>query len=69
MTVTSRFASIADMQQIIAIGQDEGIALAVRQIDAVLAAPTKPQSARRAEAAASPAGKRLRIGSPTELLE
>ena len=42
MTMTSRFASIADMEQIIAIGQDEGMALAVGQIDAILAAPTKP---------------------------
>ena len=42
MTMTSRFASISDMEQIIAIGQDEGMALAVGQIDAILAAPTKP---------------------------
>jgi uncharacterized protein YndB with AHSA1/START domain len=42
MTMTSRFASIADMEQVIAMGQDEGMALAVGQIDAVLAAPTKP---------------------------
>ena len=42
MTMTSRFASIADMEQIIAIGQDEGMVLAVGQIDAILAAPTKP---------------------------
>jgi uncharacterized protein YndB with AHSA1/START domain len=42
MTMTSRFASIADMEQIIAIGQDEGMALAVGQIDAILAAPKKP---------------------------
>jgi hypothetical protein len=42
MTITSRFASIADMEQVIAIGQDEGMALAVGQIDAILAAPTKP---------------------------
>jgi len=41
-TITSRFASIADMEQVIAIGQDEGMALAVGQIDAILAAPTKP---------------------------
>ena len=42
MTMTSRFASIADMEQIIAIGQDEGMARAVGQIDAILAAPTRP---------------------------
>jgi uncharacterized protein YndB with AHSA1/START domain len=37
MTMTSRFASIADMETIIAIGQDEGMALAVGQIDVILA--------------------------------
>lgn len=37
MTVTSRFASLADMEQAIAMGQDEGVALAMGQIDAVLA--------------------------------
>jgi uncharacterized protein YndB with AHSA1/START domain len=42
MIMTSRFASIADMEQVIAIGQDDGMALAVGQIDAILAAPTKP---------------------------
>ena len=42
MTMTSRFASIADMEQIIAMAQDEGMALAVGQIDAILAPPTKP---------------------------
>ena len=42
MTMTSRFASIAHMEQIIATGSDEGMALAVGQIDAILAAPTKP---------------------------
>jgi uncharacterized protein YndB with AHSA1/START domain len=42
MTVTSRFASVADMEQIIAIGQDEGVALALGQIDALLAAPSRP---------------------------
>jgi hypothetical protein len=40
--MTSRFASIADMEHIIAIRQDEGMALAVGQIDAILATPTKP---------------------------
>lgn len=39
MTMTSHFASIADMEKIIAIGQDEGMALAVGQVDAILAAP------------------------------
>jgi hypothetical protein len=42
MTMTSRFASIADMEQIIATGTDEGMARAVGQIDTILAAPTKP---------------------------
>jgi uncharacterized protein YndB with AHSA1/START domain len=42
MTMISRFASIADMERAIAMGQDEGVAIAVGQIDAVLAAPTKP---------------------------
>jgi uncharacterized protein YndB with AHSA1/START domain len=42
MTMTSRFASLADMEQIIAIGQDEGVVRAAGQIDAVLAAPTEP---------------------------
>lgn len=42
MTMTSRFDSVADMEQIIAIGQEEGMTLAVGQIDAILAAPTKP---------------------------
>lgn len=41
MTMVSRSASIADMEYVIGIGQDEGMALAVGQIDAVLAAPTK----------------------------
>jgi uncharacterized protein YndB with AHSA1/START domain len=41
MTMSSRFASIADMERAIAMGQVEGVALAVGQIDAVLAAPTK----------------------------
>jgi uncharacterized protein YndB with AHSA1/START domain len=42
MTMTSRFASIADMEQIVATGTDEGMALAVGQIDAILVAPTRP---------------------------
>jgi uncharacterized protein YndB with AHSA1/START domain len=36
MTITSRFASIADMEKLRAIGQEEGTTLAVGQIDAVL---------------------------------
>ncbi len=39
MTIVVRFASIADMERIIATGTDKGMALAVGQIDAVLAAP------------------------------
>jgi uncharacterized protein YndB with AHSA1/START domain len=39
MTITSRFASTADMEQLIAMGQDEGMTLAVGQIDAILATP------------------------------
>jgi uncharacterized protein YndB with AHSA1/START domain len=39
MTITQRFASIADMEQLIAMGQDEGMALAVGQIDDILAIP------------------------------
>ena len=41
MTITSRFASIADMEQIIATGTDEGMGRAVGQIDAILAVPTR----------------------------
>ncbi len=37
MTLTLRFASIDDMQRIIETGTDAGVALAVGQIDAVLA--------------------------------
>jgi len=42
MTITARSASISDMEQVIAIGQDEGMALAVGQMDAILVTPTKP---------------------------
>ena len=42
MTIVSRFGSIADMERIIATGTDEGMALAVGQIDALLAAPAAP---------------------------
>ena len=37
MTIIFRFASLADLQRIIATGTDEGMALAVGQIDVVLA--------------------------------
>lgn len=40
MTVTSRFASITDMERLIAMGQEKGMALAMGQIDAVLATRT-----------------------------
>lgn len=40
MTITQRFASTADMEKLIGIGQDEGMTLAVGQIDAILATPT-----------------------------
>jgi uncharacterized protein YndB with AHSA1/START domain len=42
MTMISRFASIADMERVIAMGTEQGMALAVEQIDAILAAPTQP---------------------------
>jgi uncharacterized protein YndB with AHSA1/START domain len=41
MTIVVRFASIADMERIIATGTHEGMALAVGQIDAVLAARSR----------------------------
>ena len=41
MTIVMRFASIEDMERIIATGTDKGMALAVGQIDAVLAAPPR----------------------------
>jgi hypothetical protein len=37
MTITCRFASIADMEQLLATGKQEGMRLAVGQIDAILA--------------------------------
>lgn len=40
MTITSRFASIADMEQLLVMGQEEGMTLAVGQIDAILATAT-----------------------------
>ena len=40
MTITSRFKSIADMAQLLGTGQEEGMRLAVGQIDAVLATTT-----------------------------
>ena len=39
MTITCRFASIADMQQLLATGKEEGMRLAVGQIDAILGTP------------------------------
>jgi uncharacterized protein YndB with AHSA1/START domain len=39
MTIVMHFASLADMEQIIATGTDEGVARAVGQIDAALSAP------------------------------
>jgi uncharacterized protein YndB with AHSA1/START domain len=44
MTITSRFASLADMEKLLALGQEEGMVLAVRQIDAVLGDSTTPPS-------------------------
>jgi uncharacterized protein YndB with AHSA1/START domain len=40
MTITCRFASIADMDQLLATGKEEGMRLAVGQIDAIVATPT-----------------------------
>jgi uncharacterized protein YndB with AHSA1/START domain len=40
MTIIQRFDSTADMEKLIGIGQDEGMTLAVGQIDDILAAPT-----------------------------
>lgn len=37
MTIIMRFASIADMDQLLGIGKGEGTTLAVGQIDAILA--------------------------------
>jgi uncharacterized protein YndB with AHSA1/START domain len=42
MTIVMRFASLADMEQIIATGTDEGVARAVGQIDALLSASPEP---------------------------
>ena len=42
MTIITRFASIADMEQLLGIGKGEGTRLAVGQIDAILAIPTAP---------------------------
>lgn len=38
MTVTTRFNSIADMEQLLGMGKGDGTRLAIEQIDAVLAA-------------------------------
>jgi hypothetical protein len=40
MTITCRFASIADMEQLLALGKAEGMSTAVGQIDAILAIAT-----------------------------
>jgi hypothetical protein len=40
MTITCRFASIADMEQLLATGKEEGMRLAVGQIDAIVATTT-----------------------------
>src|SRR5207249_11996585 len=48
MTITQRFASTADMEKLIGIGQDEGMTLAVGQIDAILATSTSPAADRDA---------------------
>jgi uncharacterized protein YndB with AHSA1/START domain len=40
MTVIIRFASIADMEQLLATGKEDGMRLAVAQIDALLATTT-----------------------------
>lgn len=42
MTIEWTFASRADMERLMAMGHEEGIALAVGQIDAVLAAEVSP---------------------------
>ena len=36
MTITTRFASVADMEMLLDLGQEEGMEVAVRQIDAAL---------------------------------
>ena len=41
MTVTTRFNSIADMEQLLGMGKGDGTRLAIGQIDAVLADTTK----------------------------
>jgi len=40
MTIITRFASIADMEQLLGMGKGEGTRLAVGQIDAILAITT-----------------------------
>ena len=40
MTMTSRFASIANLEQVLDMGTHEGVALAIEQIDAILTTPT-----------------------------
>ncbi len=46
MTITQRFESVADMEQLIAMGQGEGMTLAVGQIDDILTIPTSPAGER-----------------------
>jgi uncharacterized protein YndB with AHSA1/START domain len=40
VTITTRFASIADMEQLLATGKEDGMRMAVGQIDAILATTT-----------------------------
>jgi uncharacterized protein YndB with AHSA1/START domain len=40
MTITSQFASVEAMEQLLAMGMEEGFVSAVAQIDDILAAPT-----------------------------
>ena len=44
MSIESRFPSIAAMEQVLAMGMEEGLTLAVGQIDAILAADTVPSA-------------------------
>ena len=45
MSITSRFPSIEAMEQVLAMGMEEGLTLAVGQIDAILAGDAVGQSA------------------------
>jgi uncharacterized protein YndB with AHSA1/START domain len=42
MAITTRFATTADMEALIAMGHEEGVTLAVGQIDAILATSAAP---------------------------